>query len=215
MIKAIIFDLDGTLINTLEDLCDSVNHVLLSHGMPKRNIDEIRSFVGNGIPKLIERSVPDGTSTDTVSQCTKEMMAWYKDHANIKTAPYKGIREITEYLNSIDIKTAVVTNKAESAANALCDEIFGDVFTCVIGDNGENPLKPAPDNVYRAMNAMGTDEHSTLYVGDSEVDMQTAANAHLDSVGVLWGFRDEDVLKRNGAKYIISTPDEIKQFVTP
>ncbi|MCD7828003.1 MAG: HAD family hydrolase [Clostridiales bacterium] len=213
MIKAIIFDLDGTLINTLEDLCDSVNHVLALHGMPLHSLGEIRRFVGNGIGKLIERSVPESTDKNLVSICTAEMLDWYKDHAKIKTAPYEGVKELIEYLNKNGIKTAVVTNKAEAAAKALCNEIFGDVFTCVIGDDGKTPLKPAPDNVFRALNAVGADRETALYVGDSEVDMITARNSGLDSIGVLWGFRDEETLKNNGAKYIVSSPSDIKKLI--
>lgn len=209
MIKAIIFDLDGTLLNTLEDLTDSVNHVLDSHGMKMRTIDEIRSFIGNGVPTLIARSVPAGTDKNTADVCVSEMAEYYKDHADIKTKPYDGIKELLVTLDAKGIKTAVVTNKVEQAAVILCEAKFGNIFTAVIGDNGKDRLKPAPDNVFRALKMLGLKNEEVLYVGDSEVDMITAENASLVSVGVTWGFRDGEVLRKNGAKYIVSSPSEI------
>lgn len=209
MIKAIIFDLDGTLLDTLEDLTDSVNYILWKHGMPERTIDEIRSFIGNGVPTLIARSVPVNTNTETVNVCVSEMMEYYKDHAEIKTKPYDGITELLEELANRNIATAVVTNKAEEAAKILCKAKFGDVFDLVIGDNGKDKLKPAPDNVFRAMKTLNLEKNEILYVGDSDVDMITAKNAGLESVGVTWGFRDENTLRNSGAKNIIHTPLEL------
>lgn len=209
MIQTILFDLDGTLLNTLEDLTDSVNHVLRSHEMPERTIEEIRRFIGNGIPTLIRRAVPTGTPEATSVLLTAEMKDYYKAHAQIKTKPYDGIRELLVELKNSNIKTAVVTNKAEPAAKILCDAVFGDVFTVVIGDDGQHPLKPAPDNVFRALELLNGEKTHTLYVGDSDVDMNTAAGAGLESVGVLWGFRDEKTLRDSGAKHIISSPSEL------
>lgn len=209
MIKAVIFDLDGTLLNTLEDLTDSVNHVLQSHGMKTRTIEEIRSFIGNGVPTLIARSVPADTDKNTTDVCVKEMAEYYKDHADIKTKPYEGIAELLVTLDKKGIKTAVVTNKVEQAAVILCKAKFGNRFDAVIGDNGKDKLKPAPDNVFRAIKMLNIKNEDVLYVGDSEVDMITAENASLVSVGVTWGFRDSEVLRANGAKYIVSSPSEI------
>lgn len=213
MTDTVIFDLDGTLLNTLEDLTDSVNHIMALHGFPKRTLDEIRSFVGNGIPTLIRRSLPDGADEKTAEICTYEMKEYYQSHARIKTAPYDGIIELLNTLKAKNIKTAVVTNKAEPAAQALCDEIFGDVFTAVIGDNGIDKLKPAPDNVFRAVKILGSDNENILYVGDSDVDMETAKNASLTSVGVLWGFRDKATLIENGADHIVSEPSELIKII--
>ena len=209
MINAILFDLDGTLLDTLEDLTDSVNYVLNKHGMPERTIDEIRSFIGNGVPTLIARSVPCDTDSETVKICVAEMMEYYKDHADIKTRPYDGIMELLDNLKQRNIRIAVVTNKAEEAAKILCKAKFGDVLDIVIGDNGKDKLKPAPDNVFRALNELKLAKDEVLYVGDSDVDMITAKNAHLRSVGVTWGFRDENVLRKNGADHIINTPLEL------
>ena len=213
MIKAVIFDLDGTLLDTLHDLADSVNHILSLHGMPQRTIDEIRSFIGNGIPTLIRRSVPVGTELSELAVCTDEMQKYYKEHSDIKTKPYDGIDELLAKLKEADIRTAVVTNKAEESAKILCDRKFGDVFTTVIGDNGKDRLKPAPDNVFRALELLGTEKNQVLYVGDSDVDMITAQNAGLISVGVDWGFRDAETLKNNGADHIIYSPSELLNLI--
>lgn len=209
MIESVIFDLDGTLLNTLEDLTDSVNHILNLHGFPLRTIDEIRSFIGNGVPTLIRRSIPADTDEHTAEICTAEMLEYYKHHSRIKTIPYCGIPELLKELAKRKISTAVVTNKAEPAAKILCQEIFGDVFTVVIGDNGKDRLKPAPDNVFRAIKLLDIKKENILYVGDSDVDMITAKAAGVESVGVLWGFRDEKDLVDSGADHIITTPDKL------
>lgn len=213
MIKAIIFDLDGTLLDTLHDLADSVNHVLTNHSMKNRTVDEIRSFIGNGVPTLIARSVPAGTDEHTTAECVREMAEYYKDHADIKTKPYDGINELLETLKNKGIRTAVVTNKVENAAEILCNNKFGGVFDCVIGDNGKDRLKPHPDNVFRALDILGFPREEVLYAGDSDVDMITAKNAGLRSIGVTWGFRDEEILRENGADFIVHTPSEILKIL--
>ena len=213
MTKAIIFDLDGTLLDTLHDLADSVNHVLTNHNMKNRTVDEIRSFIGNGVPTLIARSVPSGTDENTIAECVREMAEYYKDHADIKTKPYDGIDKLLETLKSKGIRTAVVTNKVENAAKILCNNKFGDIFDCVIGDNGKGRLKPYPDNVFRALDILGFPREEVLYAGDSDVDMITAENAGLRSIGVTWGFRDEAVLRKNGADFIVHYPTEILKIL--
>jgi phosphoglycolate phosphatase len=215
MIKAIIFDLDGTLLDTLHDLADSVNHVLTNHGMKNRTVDEIRSFIGNGVPTLISRSVPEGTDKTVTDECVREMAEYYKDHADIKTKPYDGIKELLETLKNKGIRTAVVTNKVENAAEILCNNKFGGVFDCVIGDNGKDRLKPHPDNVFRAIDTLGCEKKEVLYVGDSDVDMITAENAGLESIGVTWGFRSRMVLEMAGAESIIDHPSELLDIVLP
>ena len=211
--KIVIFDLDGTLLDTLHDLADSVNHVLTNHNMKNRTVDEIRSFIGNGVPTLIARSVPEGTDKDTTAECVREMAEYYKDHADIKTRPYDGIHELIESLKEKGIKTAVVTNKVENAAEILCRKHFGDCFDSVIGDNGKDKLKPHPDNVFRALNQLGFNKNEVLYVGDSDVDMITAHNAELTGIGVTWGFRDEETLRKAGADYIVNEPCEILKIL--
>ena len=208
MIRNIIFDLDGTLINTLEDLRDSVNHVLSLHGYPERSLDEVRRFVGNGIPKLCERAAPDDISAQELAGIVREMKEWYPAHSEICTRPYDGIPELLKKLSGMDVRMAVVTNKTESAAKRLCADMFGGVFTAVIGENG-GPLKPDPYPVRRAMQAMGAIQEQTVCVGDSEVDVRTAKNSGLTAVGVLWGFRDRRTLVTAGADVIISAPEEL------
>lgn len=209
MIKAIIFDLDGTLLDTLEDLADSVNHVLTNHSIKNRTLDEIRSFIGNGIPTLIARSVPEGTDAELLKECVDEMQAYYKEHSDIKTCPYKDIDFVLEALNIKQIPCAVVTNKAEESAKILCDKKFGGKISLVIGDNGKDRLKPAPDNVFRALDTLKLKKEEILYVGDSDVDIETAKNAGVTSIGVAWGFRDAELLKNKGADYIIHSPCEL------
>ena len=141
------------------------------------------------------------------------MAEYYKDHADIKTKPYDGISELLETLKSKGIRTAVVTNKVENAAIILCNNKFGDVFDCVIGDNGKDRLKPHPDNVFRAVDTLGCEKEEILYVGDSDVDMITAENAGLVSIGVTWGFRDEETLRNAGAVHIVNKPCEILKIL--
>lgn len=213
MIKAVIFDLDGTLLNTLDDLADSVNHILSLHSMKNRTIDEIRSFIGNGIPTLIARSVEKNTEKSELAVCVEEMQQYYRAHSDIKTKPYDGINELLKNLKEKNILTAVVTNKNEESAKILCDRKFGNVFTAVIGDNGIDRLKPAPDNVFRATDILGVCKDEILYVGDSDVDIETAENSGLTSVGVSWGFRDADVLRECGANHIINSPEELLNLI--
>lgn len=213
MIKAVIFDLDGTLLDTLEDLTDSVNYVLKKHNMPERTTEEIRCFIGNGVPTLISRSVQKNTDSETIKICVTEMLEYYGSHAEIKTKPYDGITELLEDLKKQNIATAVVTNKAEIPAKILCKAKFGDSFTLVVGDNGIDKLKPEPDNVFRALKELKINNEEVLYVGDSDVDMVTATRAGLKSVGVTWGFRDEEILRKNGADFIINTPNELLDII--
>lgn len=213
MKNTIIFDMDGTLLNTLDDLMDSVNYCLEKRGFPLRTLDEIRSFVGNGIGKLIERAVPAGTSKADVEDCTREMIAYYKDHSAIKTAPYEGVLDLLKTLNERGIKTAVVTNKEQDIAQVLCADTFLGLFTVVVGAREDLAAKPAPDGVLEAMKALQVSAEECLFVGDSEVDIETAKNAGLASVGVLWGFRDQTVLEEAGADYLIASVDELSKLV--
>ena len=214
MKKAVIWDLDGTVLDTLEDLADSVNHVLENHGMEKRTVEEIRAFVGNGIPNLIRRAVKKDTEEDEISACIKEMMSYYKTHCRIKTAPYDGITELMKSLSEAGVKSAIVTNKAHEAAEALCREMFPGCVDTVTGASDGLAFKPAPDGVFRAMKTIGCDDGTKVYyVGDSEVDVMTAHNAGLECIGVTWGFRDRDVLARTGADIIVNTVRELADIL--
>lgn len=209
MKNTVIFDLDGTLLDTLTDLTLSVNYALRLNNMPERTIDEIKSFIGNGVPTLVKRSVPASTVQEQLEKCIDDMRAYYTIHSMDNTKPYDGICNLLEKLKNEGIKTAVVTNKLESVAQDLCKEIFGDVFTCVVGDNGIDQRKPAPDNVFRALRSIDADASEAYYVGDSDVDMITAKNAKIESIGVLWGFRDKQTLIQSGAEHIVNDTDEL------
>lgn len=198
MIKAVIFDLDGTLIDTLDDLTDSMNFVLCEFGFPVRTKAEIRSFIGNGLGMLAKRALPSKCDDKTVSEVTIRLKEYYALHSRIKTKPYDGIFECLDAIKQKGIKSAVLTNKLESAAKKLCDDLFPGCFDMVCGDNGTDKLKPAPDGIERISEYLNVSKDDIVYIGDSEVDAETAINASVRSIGVLWGFRDEDILESCG-----------------
>lgn len=213
MIDTIIFDLDGTLLNTLEDLKDSVNYALSKQKFPLRTLPEIRSFVGNGIRILMERSVPENTSPEIFEACFSSFCEYYKAHMEDKTAPYEGINEMLAGIKAEGFKTAIVTNKADFAAQDLCKRMFGDNIDLVVGSSDDRPNKPAPDGVFYALDVLGSKQENTVFVGDSDTDILTANNAGLNSIGVLWGFRDRDVIEKEGAKYIVSTVKDLEKLL--
>ena len=212
MKKAVIFDLDGTLLNTLGDLASSVNFALRECGYPERTIDEVRAFIGNGVIMLMHRSVPNGTNEADEKACFEKFRAYYLEHMEDTTAPYEGVNELIAELSRRKIKTAVVSNKLDAGVKGLCKKHFP-ALTCAFGVNDESERKPSPTNVYKALDALGAKKEEALYVGDSEVDVQTAQNAGLEMVGVTWGYRDKEVLLSSGAKHIIDKPDEILDLV--
>ena len=209
MIKAVIFDLDGTLLNTLEDLKESTNFALTYFGYPTRSLEEVRNFVGNGVRKLIERAVPKDCSN--TEECLEIFKKNYSENMYNHTKPYNGILEILKNLHQENLKIGVVSNKFDAAVKDLCQKYFGDLVDIAIGQNDDVPKKPAPNGVLKAMKILGSDETSTLYAGDSDVDVQTAKNANLPCIGVTWGFRDRENLE--GANFIIDCPDEILEIV--
>lgn len=211
MKKAVIFDLDGTLLNTLDDLRDSVNFALMKCGFPERSLDEIRRFVGNGVRKLIERSVPSAASAAQTEECFGLFCEHYKHNMENKTAEYSGVSELLADLYAEGFKLAIVTNKADFAAQALCGKLFGQYVKTVIGSVPTRPNKPAPDGVYAALEAMQITREEAVFIGDSEVDVQTAQNAGVDVIGVLWGFRDVEDLQKAGAKTTVSDTQELKK----
>lgn len=213
MKDTVIFDLDGTLLDTLDDLKDSVNFALDKQGFPLRTRNEIRSFVGNGIKLLMERSVPENTPQDICDICFKDFCDYYKIHMEDKTAPYDGIIPMLENLKTVGFKSAVVTNKADFAAQNLCRRIFGNNIDVTVGSADGRRNKPAPDGVYYAMEMLKTTAEKSIFVGDSDVDIQTAKNAGIDSIGVLWGFRDEDVIKKSGAKMIVNSVFDLEKLL--
>ncbi len=213
MIDTIIFDLDGTLLNTLEDLRDSVNYALSKQNFPLRTLPEIRSFVGNGIRLLMERAVPENTDSKTFEICFKDFCDYYKIHMEDKTAPYDGINEMLKKIKAEGFKTAIVTNKADFAAQDLCKRMFGDTIDLVVGSTDDRPNKPAPDGVYYALEMFGSKLPNTVFVGDADTDILTANNAGLDSIGVLWGFRDREIIEKEGAKYIVDSVKDLEKLL--
>ena len=211
MIDTIIFDLDGTLLNTLEDLMDSVNFALERQGFPLRNLEEIRSFVGNGIRLLVERAVPqEVVGTDTFEVCFKDFNDYYKVHMEDKTAPYDGINEMLKNIKKAGFKTAIVTNKVDYAAQELCYRLFPEI-DLVVGRVDDRPNKPAPDGAFYAIDTLGSKAENTIFVGDADTDILTAKNAGLKSIGVLWGFRDREIIEAEGAEYIVETVNDLEK----
>lgn len=212
MKKAVIFDLDGTLLNTLGDLASSVNFALRECGYPERTVDEVRSFIGNGVIMLMRRSVPKGTNEADEKACFEKFRAYYLEHMEDTTAPYDGVNELIEKLSARGIKTAVVSNKLDAGVKGLCEKYFPGL-TCAFGVNDESERKPAPANVFKALSKLGVKKDEALYVGDSEVDVQTAQNAGLEMVGVTWGYRSRETLVSSGANHIVEKPEELLGLV--
>ncbi len=192
--QAMIFDLDGTLLDTLEDLAASTNYALSYMGFPCRTTEEVRNFVGNGVMKLIERAVPEGTAPEIVKETLDIFKAHYAEHCEDKTAPYEGILSLLDALLTEGKTLAVVSNKIDSAVSVLCKKYFGDRMTVCVGDKEGMRKKPAPDSVEEALRVLDIRKEDAVYIGDSEVDIETAKNAEMDCVSVTWGFRDMDEL---------------------
>ena len=208
-IEAIIFDLDGTLLNTLDDLCNSVNHALVKNAQPTISLEDTRRFVGNGVERLMESAVPGGRSNPVFDKSLKDFKEHYSKNSEVMTKPYPGIIPLLEDLKSRDCKMAVVSNKFDEAVKYLCEKYFGAYIKTAMGESADAPKKPAPDMVFKALKELGVEKDRALYVGDSEVDIKTAANAGLPCVCVSWGFRDVQTLKENGAELIINKPSEL------
>lgn len=210
---AVIFDLDGTILDTLEDLKDSVNFALLQNGLPPRDIGEIRAFVGNGIRLLIERSVPDNTGEDVLEKCFDDFKKHYKTNSANKTKPYDGVITVLEALKDRGIRLGVVSNKADFAVQTLMESYFPGLFSYAVGEKAGIRRKPCPDSVNDAIRNLGSDKATTLYVGDSEVDVETARNAGVRCVAVTWGFRDKCVLESLEPEYIIDKPSQLMDIL--
>lgn len=207
--KLAIFDLDGTILDTLEDLADAVNYALGEHGYPQRTIEEVRRFVGNGIRKLIERAVPTGLTQEEISKVHQTFSAYYQKHCADKTRPYEGIVPLLQRLRAAGCLTAVVSNKADAAVQPLCQQYFEGLFDYAVGEKAGINRKPAPDAVLEVLRCLGVEKMDAVYIGDSEVDIQTAANAGLDSIIVTWGFRDRAYLESQGGRRFADRPEEI------
>ena len=206
METGIIFDLDGTLLDTLEDLHAAVNHTMARFGCPSRTIEEVRRFVGNGVDQLVRLSLPGKDSDPPVEEVIAAYRTYYNAHCQEKTGPYAGILEALTAL-AAEYPLAVVSNKPDSAVKPLCREYFGDLFA--LGERRETPRKPAPDMVWQAMAAIGVEK--CIYVGDREVDILTAHNAGVPCLSVTWGFRDRDVLTAAGGKHFCDDPRQLPE----
>ena len=206
-----IFDLDGTLLDTLDDLAAAVNHALHAYGMPEHSRDDIRRFVGNGVRLLMIRAIPDGEHNPRFEEVFSTFRDYYLQHSMDRTRPYDGIPEMLTALKSRGCRLAVVSNKFYAATNELCRHFFPHTIEVAVGEHEAEGIrkKPAPDTVIEALSQLGVDAHNAVYVGDSEVDLQTARNAGLPCISVLWGFRDKDFLLANGATTFITTPKEL------
>lgn len=211
--KLAVFDMDGTILNTLEDLADSTNYALEANGLPKRTIDEVRRFVGNGIRLLIERAVPADSKPELVDKVFETFKKYYKTHCAVKTRPYDGIKEVLVSLRKAGCLTAVVSNKADFAVQDLCKDYFEGLFDFAVGEREGIKKKPAPDSVYEVLSKLKTKKEDAVYIGDSDVDFATSVNAGMDVIMVGWGFRDEEFLREKGAKRIIKQPSEILDII--
>ena len=213
-IKAVIWDLDGTLLNTLDDLAASTNAALLANGLPARTTDEVRAFVGNGIHKLIERAVPETGAAHPLFQATLDaFVAHYGEHSKDHTKPYDGVIETLDALSAQGVMLAIVSNKIDFAVKQLSCDYFGSRMRSAVGDDPSRRKKPAPDSVLEAMRQMGVSAQETVYVGDSDVDVMTARNAGIPCIAVTWGFRSEESLIEAGAQHIARRPQEILSIV--
>ena len=201
----VLFDLDGTLLDTLEDLADSVNYALEQHGYPQRTLEEIRTFVGNGAAMLIKLATSE---SEDYEQVLRTFQSYYKTHCQVKTGPYAGVLEALREIRA-EYPVAVVSNKPDPAVKALCDDYFGGVFA--LGERADCPRKPAPDMLYKAMEHLGVTK--AVYVGDSEVDVITAKNAGMPCISVLWGFRTEAEIREYGDSIFCTDPKQLPEIV--
>ena len=208
---AIIFDLDGTLLDTLEDLADATNHIMEQFGFPKRTVEEVRKFVGNGAMRLIVQAIPEDASPEIAEEAFHAFQRYYRANCQHKTRPYEGIRMMLEQLRAEGYPMAIVSNKPDTAVQPLRDQYFPGLYAQ--GEQPGCPRKPAPEMVFRAAEALGVAPEHCIYVGDSEVDVLTAQNAGMECISVLWGFRDEETIREAGGTHFSTDPVEIPGIV--
>ena len=204
-----IFDLDGTLLSTLEDLKNSCNFALSSFGLPERTLEEVRQFVGNGVELLMKRAVPNNTDNELFTKVFKTFKEHYLIHNLDTTKPYDGVLEMLDELNRAGKNIAVVSNKFYEATVELCHHFFGDRVRVAIGERADIRKKPAPDTVDEAFKLLGVSRENAVYIGDSDVDLATARNSNLPCISVLWGFRDKDFLIEHGGNTFVTEPSQI------
>ncbi len=208
----VLFDLDGTLLDTLDDLTDAVNRTLSRCGLPQRDRREVRSFLGNGARYLMEHAAP-GVAGERFEQLLRDYKADYDANCRVKTAPYPGIDALLRALRAAGCRTGIISNKPDSAVQPLYEAFFADTMDTAVGEREGIRRKPAPDTVLAAMERLGAAAEQTLYVGDSEVDIRTAQNAGVDCASVTWGFRDPEELKRSGAQMLFDTAEALQAYL--
>lgn len=213
MRKTIIFDLDGTLLDTLEDLYLSVNAALAHCRFPEKTREEVRQSVGNGVRNLMRRSVPEGESNPQFEDCFLEFQKHYAAHLNDHTGPYEGIMELLETLSERGFSMAIVSNKSDYAVKELNRNVFGSLIPVAIGESEGVRRKPESDTVYKAIRELGVCREDCIYVGDSEVDLETAENCKIPCICVSWGFRDREVLEKLGAERIVDTTEKLLEEI--
>lgn len=213
MYETVIFDLDGTLLDTLGDLHASVNVALGEYGLPIRTKEEVRAFVGNGVAKLMERAAGE-VSQALFEKLLAAFKAHYSAHCKDRTKPYDGVMEVLQALKKRGVKTAVLSNKPDFAVKLLAEEYFQGYLQSAVGENEAGGIrkKPAPDSLFAVLDELQANKETTVYVGDSEVDIQTARNAGVECISVTWGFKDREFLVENGATILIDEPKEILRF---
>ena len=212
--KLVIFDMDGTILNTLEDLADSTNEIMGRHGFPLHTLDEIRMYVGNGLENLMRCAAPADTADAVIQELLPEFRAYYQAHCRDKTGPYAGITELIRQVHQAGLLTAVVSNKPDSAVGKLSSEVFPGLMDLAMGESSKIRRKPAPDMVFATLDRLGVRAEEALYVGDSDVDFCTAENAGMDCALVSWGFRGSEFIRRYPAKYHVDTAEELLKVLS-
>ncbi|AUD65221.1 hypothetical protein BK011_05810 [Tenericutes bacterium MZ-XQ] len=213
MIKGIIFDMDGTILNTIDDVVVSVNYAMRNFNLPEKTIQEVKDGIGRGAINLIEDVVPKETTQEDILKIYEVYQTYYDKHNNDLTAPYDGILELLSTLKEQGYKLAVVSNKYRYLVEALNHDIFKDYFDISMGEMEGIPIKPAPDMIYIALKEMNLSKDEVIFIGDSDVDMMTANHAQIKSIGVTWGYRSKEVLKKHQASYIVDQPIDILNII--
>ncbi|MGI6212356.1 MAG: HAD family hydrolase [Anaerovoracaceae bacterium] len=209
-----IFDLDGTILDTIVDLTNAMNLALSKHGLPELPLETAKKYTGNGMRRYAEQAVPDGTPPDVVENVLEDFKAIYKVHCEDHTKPYDGIPELLKTLRENGCKTAVISNKGDFAVQILVKQYYEGLFDFAVGEReGLVRRKPAPDEVNAVLEKLGVDRKDAVYIGDSEVDVATAVNAEMDSITVLWGFREKEYLKSQGAYRFAEKPSDVAKIV--
>ena len=209
----VIFDLDGTLLNTLEDLTDSVNYSLKLNGFPERTLNEVRSFIGNSDTRLMELAIPGGLGNSSFEKCLTDYRSHYATNLQNKTKPYENVETLLINLKENGFRLAIVSNKRDPSVKELNSRWFKPYIPVALGVSDEIPKKPDPTLLNNALNELQSKQEKTIFVGDSEVDVRTAANAGIQFIGVTWGFRDTEILKQAGADILINKPEELTNYL--